>query len=146
MESKHGEEEDHTYQVCVLDRKSEDIASPPPRRGLGLDLTRAMSAEKKEESLDRNHNIQESEIMVSNAALGLMNTVSFMKLLLKVVFDLPDGSMGESTFKLGQTVEFLKSFVESEYGIPMAAQVICKCYQILIVIFLCPYKLLRICF
>jgi len=39
-----------------------------------------------------------------------------------VVFDLPDGSQGESTFKLGHTVEVLKSFVESEYGIPMAAQ------------------------
>ena len=39
-----------------------------------------------------------------------------------VVFDLPDGSQGESTFKLGQTVEFLKSFIESEYGIPMPLQ------------------------
>lgn len=39
-----------------------------------------------------------------------------------VVFDLPDGSQGESKFKLGQTVEVLKSFVESEYGIPMEDQ------------------------
>ena len=39
-----------------------------------------------------------------------------------VVFDLPDGSQGESEFKLGHTVEVLKSFVESEYGIPMASQ------------------------
>ena len=39
-----------------------------------------------------------------------------------VVFDLPDGSQGESVFKLGHTVEFLKSFVESEYGILMADQ------------------------
>ena len=38
------------------------------------------------------------------------------------MFDLPDGSQGESKFKLGQTVEVLKSFVESEYGIPMTEQ------------------------
>lgn len=42
--------------------------------------------------------------------------------LVNVVFDLADGSQGESQFKLGQTVEVLKSFVESEYGIPMAEQ------------------------
>ena len=28
----------------------------------------------------------------------------------------------QASFKLGQTVEYLKSFVESEYGIPMGAQ------------------------
>jgi hypothetical protein len=39
-----------------------------------------------------------------------------------VVFDLPDGSQGEATFKLGQTVEVLKSYIESEYGIPMQNQ------------------------
>ena len=39
-----------------------------------------------------------------------------------VNFDLPDGSQGESVFKLGHTVEVLKSFVESEYGIPMELQ------------------------
>mmetsp|Transcript_26917 Transcript_26917/g.53907 ORF Transcript_26917/g.53907 Transcript_26917/m.53907 type:complete len:144 (+) Transcript_26917:37-468(+) len=39
-----------------------------------------------------------------------------------VVFELPDGSQGEHRFKLGQTVEVLKSFVESEYGIPMEDQ------------------------
>mmetsp|Transcript_14376 Transcript_14376/g.13000 ORF Transcript_14376/g.13000 Transcript_14376/m.13000 type:complete len:166 (-) Transcript_14376:40-537(-) len=41
-----------------------------------------------------------------------------------VVFDLPDGSQGEGCFKLGQTVEVLKSFVENEYGIPMSKQVL----------------------
>ena len=39
------------------------------------------------------------------------------------IFELPDGSEGEKLFKLGQTVEYLKSFVESEFGIPMNAQV-----------------------
>lgn len=33
-----------------------------------------------------------------------------------VVFDLPDGSQSDSKFRLGQTVEVLKSFVESEFG------------------------------
>lgn len=41
-----------------------------------------------------------------------------------VVFDLPDGSQGESSFKLGQTVEVLKSFIECEYGIPMVQQIL----------------------
>ena len=41
---------------------------------------------------------------------------------LLVIFELPDGSQGESHFKLGQTVELMKSFVESEYRIPMAQQ------------------------
>ncbi len=39
-----------------------------------------------------------------------------------IVFDLPDGSQGEHNFKLGHTVEVLKSFIESEYGIPMMEQ------------------------
>ena len=39
-----------------------------------------------------------------------------------VVFALPDGSQSDSKFRLGQTVEVLKSFVESEFGIPMPLQ------------------------
>ncbi len=40
----------------------------------------------------------------------------------EVVFDLPDGSQGEGQFKLGHSIELLKSYVESEYGIPMEDQ------------------------
>lgn len=36
-----------------------------------------------------------------------------------VVFELPDGSQTDNKFRLGQTVEVLKSFCESEFGIPM---------------------------
>jgi hypothetical protein len=39
-----------------------------------------------------------------------------------VVFELPDGSQGESVFRLGQTVEVLKSYVANEFGIPMEDQ------------------------
>ncbi|CAN0361095.1 unnamed protein product, partial [Laminaria digitata] len=39
-----------------------------------------------------------------------------------VVFDLPDGSQADQKFQLGQTVEVLKSYVESEFGIPMSCQ------------------------
>lgn len=39
-----------------------------------------------------------------------------------VVFELPDGSEGEKHFKMGHTVEVLKSHVEEEFEIPMAAQ------------------------
>ena len=38
-----------------------------------------------------------------------------------VVFELPDGSEGEKTFKLGQTVEVLKAFVEDEFEIDMSS-------------------------
>jgi hypothetical protein len=68
-----------------------------------LDLS--FAAGSKEPLYDpqcRAYHIQEQEVMV--------------------LFDLPDGSQGEHRFKLGQTVEVLKSFVESEYGIPMQEQ------------------------
>lgn len=39
-----------------------------------------------------------------------------------IVFELPDGSQGEKSFKYGHTIELLKSFVEGEYGIPMQEQ------------------------
>lgn len=39
-----------------------------------------------------------------------------------VVFELPDGSEGEKHFKMGHTVEVLKSFVEEEFEIPMGIQ------------------------
>ena len=48
--------------------------------------------------------------------------------LVLCAFELPDGSIGEETFKLGHTVEFIKSFVESEYGIPMFEQVSSCCF------------------
>lgn len=51
-----------------------------------------------------------------------MSSIGIQERPVSVVFDLPDGSQGESTFKLGHTVEVLKSFIESEYGIPMADQ------------------------
>lgn len=77
------------------------------QRGLGssaetLDLSFADAKESKfsDEYLD--NGIQEQSILV--------------------IFDLPDGSQGEGHFKLGQTVEYLKSFVENEYGISMSSQ------------------------
>ncbi|CAM9578784.1 unnamed protein product [Pylaiella littoralis] len=39
-----------------------------------------------------------------------------------IVFDLPDGSQVDQEFQLGQTVEALKSFIESDFGIPMSGQ------------------------
>lgn len=40
----------------------------------------------------------------------------------RVIFELPDGSEGEQYFKMGHTVQVLKSFVEDEFEIPMTAQ------------------------
>jgi len=74
--------------------------SSPLLKGLDLDLS---LASRKNDSRGDNERVQEGSIVVN--------------------FDLPDGSLGEGCFKLGQTVEVLKSFVESEYGIPMERQV-----------------------
>jgi len=74
--------------------------SSPLLKGMDLDLS---LASRKSDSRADNERVQEGSIVVN--------------------FDLPDGSQGEGVFKLGQTVEVLKSFVESEYGIPMEHQV-----------------------
>ena len=66
--------------------------------GPSLDLSNAQQDSKEQDG------VQEDEIIV--------------------VFDLPDGSQSDSKFRLGQTVEVLKSFVESEFGIPMQHQVL----------------------
>jgi|TARA_B110000090_G_C13073005_1_gene328015 hypothetical protein len=67
---------------------------------MGLDLT--FAARKEGDDAIDSERLQEGSVLVN--------------------FDLPDGSQGESVFKLGQTVEVLKSYVESEYGIPMESQ------------------------
>ena len=71
--------------------------SPPSVKG--LDLSFAMRHAELEPSTS-DVPIQEQDILV--------------------IFNLPDGSQGESEFKLGHTIEFLKSYVECEFGIPMA--------------------------
>lgn len=64
MESKYEVEEENTFQICELDSKSSRHEAAPIR-GLGLDLSRARH-EGPEEILERDHNIQESEILVSS--------------------------------------------------------------------------------
>jgi hypothetical protein len=83
------------------DAKTTNI--PQSARGINLDLSMAASR-FAEEKVGEDFRQQEESVTV--------------------IFELPDGSQGESKFKLGQTVEFLKSFVESEYGILMQEQVL----------------------
>eukprot|EP00607_Mallomonas_marina_P001098 CAMPEP_0182428376 /NCGR_PEP_ID=MMETSP1167-20130531/22664_1 /TAXON_ID=2988 /ORGANISM="Mallomonas Sp, Strain CCMP3275" /LENGTH=119 /DNA_ID=CAMNT_0024611249 /DNA_START=279 /DNA_END=639 /DNA_ORIENTATION=+ len=97
------EEDDRTIFVDGDDCYQHDpnsYSSPSKLRGMGLDLSFAESFTKDE--MDDEEVIQESTILV--------------------VFDLPDGSQGEGEFKLGHTVEYVKSFVEAEFGIPMMEQ------------------------
>ena len=93
--------EDDPRQMIAINTAEEKMYMSP--RGVGLDLSLA-SAERKAGGgrSDERDNVQEANVLV--------------------IFDLPDGSQGESYFRMGQTVEFLKSFIESEYGIPMRAQ------------------------
>lgn len=94
--------------IILLDQSnsnsSKDIAQPSPHlRGMDLDLSFAAAESKDNNQIDNDCiRIQEEQI--------------------NVVFELPDGSQGENAFKLGQTVEVLKSYIESEYGIPMMEQ------------------------
>jgi hypothetical protein len=92
------EDDKDTITINSARNNQDAKISSPLLRGMDLDLSFAAS---KEPNLDR-EGIQEQDITV--------------------IFELPDGSQGESVFKLGQTVEVLKSYVESEYGIPMEDQ------------------------
>ena len=76
-------------------------AEPKPR--IGIDIESLAKAERNAE------NTEEDDIMKRLDAPVL------------VVFELPDGSEGEKTFKLGQTVEVLKAFVEDEFEIDMSS-------------------------
>ena len=99
MDGKHDDEEEDEQTLRIHGREQETAASKSSAavRGVGeLDLS---LAERKTRG-----GVQEECVVV--------------------VFDLPDGSQGEATFKLGQTVEVLKSHIESEYGIPMQNQLL----------------------
>lgn len=69
-----------------------------------LPITNAYQSDKKYNNDDDELLIQEEEILVN--------------------FEFADSSQGESYFKRGQTVQFLKSHIEIEYGIPMKDQIL----------------------
>ncbi|KAJ1385420.1 hypothetical protein B484DRAFT_484784 [Ochromonadaceae sp. CCMP2298] len=92
------EDNDDKHTITLNSARNMNVGSPL-LKGMDLDLSFAGSKDPyRQEGLG----VQEQEVLV--------------------VFELPDGSQGESRFKLGQTVEFLKSFVEQEYSIPMQEQ------------------------
>jgi hypothetical protein len=76
-------------------------AEPKPR--IGIDLESLAKAERNAEATAEDDIIRRLDAPVL------------------VVFELPDGSEGEKTFKLGQTVELLKAFVEDEFEIDMSS-------------------------
>lgn len=81
---------------------NEEPLESPSKKSAGLALNFAKMSDRDDENGE--NGIQEQEALI--------------------IFELPDGSMGESYFKLGQTVEVLKQFVETEYGIPMGDQML----------------------
>lgn len=87
-----------TIRVSSAQVPNTKLNSPLMR---GMELNLSFAADRKD-SYDESARIQEQDVLV--------------------IFELPDGSQGENRFKLGQTVELLKSFVEIEYGIPMQDQ------------------------
>lgn len=100
--SEHDEEGDDSL-IEVSDLSDAKMSqTQKPSLSLDLRLAEPKSAKSDKDAQFMSPAIQETEVLV--------------------VFDLPDGSQGEKSFKLGQTVEVLKSFVESEYGIPMSDQ------------------------
>lgn len=93
---------DTFYEVAAADEEAVAVGAPSSPLLKGMDLDLSLAPRKQEEDIV-SRRAQEENIVVN--------------------FELPDGSYGESIFKLGQTVEVLKSFVESEFGIPMEEQV-----------------------
>ena len=76
-----------------------------PRSGKGaFALNFSNSNDAKGGDNGRDEGVQEDEILV--------------------VFDLPDGSQSDNKFKFGNTVEYLKSYIEGEFGIPMKSQIL----------------------
>lgn len=98
----YDEDDKHTIQIFDPSSIQKNISSSPTNRKINLDLSLAMAESKYKNHHDTFDGEQESSK--------------------SVVFNFSDGSQGKGYFKLGQTVEFLKSFVELEYGIPMNAQ------------------------
>jgi hypothetical protein len=89
--------------------------SPSTRLGFNLDLTGFGKADSK----DKNYQYGKS----GSGSSPHGNEPAIQEKEVQVIFELPDGSQGEpQNFKLGQTVEVLKSYVEVEYGIPMQEQ------------------------
>lgn len=79
------------------------------------------SADEKSQCLGRQQLAIDIKEVDSN---GYSEKIGIQEKEILCVFELPDGSEGEKVFKFGQTVEYLKSYVESEFGIPMEEQVI----------------------
>jgi hypothetical protein len=87
--------DERTFTFIESSDAKQTPSSPPQVKG--LDLRGAMELFMEEPIVD---SVQEEEIIV--------------------VFILPDGSEDEAKFKLGHTVEYLKSFIELQYGITMS--------------------------
>ncbi|CAM9265417.1 unnamed protein product [Heterosigma akashiwo] len=99
--SKDVESDDEAEVIQVNNIKEMPHTS---RVGMGLDLTAADSKSNDDDFVEENKAERRQQTTVT------------------VVFELPDGSTADKEFMLGQTVEFLKSYVEGEFDIPMGQQ------------------------
>eukprot|EP00611_Tribonema_gayanum_P014818 TRINITY_DN26311_c0_g1_i1.p1 TRINITY_DN26311_c0_g1~~TRINITY_DN26311_c0_g1_i1.p1 ORF type:complete len:162 (+),score=38.10 TRINITY_DN26311_c0_g1_i1:77-562(+) len=108
-QSKDDLEDDENILVMTPHQHQQHSAAPSRASGkfLALDLGRAA----------RGHKAGEGEADTAADRISGEHETD-----VTIVFELPDGSRGEQEFKLGQTVEVLKSYVESEFGIPMQRQ------------------------
>lgn len=109
-----GDDDDLDDSIIVV---SEDSQSDSKSTSLNLNLNLSQQRQQPTFSLDLS---LAAEPKSGNGSQYTGPDIQEKEIL--IVFDLPDGSQGEHTFKLGQTVEVLKSFIESEYGIPMMEQ------------------------
>mmetsp|Transcript_7474 Transcript_7474/g.9957 ORF Transcript_7474/g.9957 Transcript_7474/m.9957 type:complete len:159 (-) Transcript_7474:82-558(-) len=102
-ESKGGKDVDSDDEMINMN-DGDQIPSTSRVGGLELDLTTADGKSNDDDYVEENkvERRQHTPVMI--------------------IFELPDGSTGEKEFKLGQTVELLKSFVEGEFDIPMTSQ------------------------
>lgn len=120
-----GKDDDVLFRYNSSERLEEKLIaeskspSSPLVKGMQLDLSFTAASKKVRKGLDFKQN---SDSAADGESYTDLEELPVQESSVTVVFDLPDGSQGENVFKLGHTVEVLKSFVESEYGIPMTDQ------------------------
>jgi len=104
MDSKGGDDDEAVIEIDAPPLASAKPSSPEKQPHYKLDVTAASELAESKDTSEIGQLVRQAEAMVL------------------VVFELDDGSEAEREFMMGQTVECLKAFVESECGVPMRTQ------------------------
>lgn len=74
----------------------------------------------------QNQNLDVLDLKLANVSKNINDSkssqIEIQEQMVTLIFQFSDESQDESVFKLGQTIEYVKSFIEFTYGIPMSQQ------------------------